>query len=181
MLLSFSLPPNCAFQHTAARRRLVEQINCSDKKDGFQHTAARRRLGIVGIDVLAVLLVSTHSRPKAAGYYLTPTIQPSAVSTHSRPKAAGWDGTSAAGSSGGFNTQPPEGGWRCTNINGAANITVSTHSRPKAAGGSRLCRCRPMRCFNTQPPEGGWGQSQLRQTANLLFQHTAARRRLVQF
>ena len=35
-----------------------------------------------------------------------------------------------------------------------------------------------MYCFNTQPPEGGWATSSLRRSKPLLFQHTAARRRL---
>ena len=35
----------------------------------FQHTAARRRLEAMTINTLAILLVSTHSRPKAAGFY----------------------------------------------------------------------------------------------------------------
>ena len=34
----------------------------------------------------------------------------------------------------GFNTQPPEGGWLREYNNGGGYITVSTHSRPKAAG-----------------------------------------------
>ena len=79
-----------AFQHTAARRRLNKILD-----DGlfrclkFQHTAARRRLervmmwlakqygfntqppegGWLGVDKekLKKALVSTHSRPKAAG------------------------------------------------------------------------------------------------------------------
>ena len=34
---------------------------------GFQHTAARRRLGVLPRLTAAVLVVSTHSRPKAAG------------------------------------------------------------------------------------------------------------------
>ena len=33
--------------------------------------------------------VSTHSRPKAAGEMLKPTVDGLVVSTHSRPKAAG--------------------------------------------------------------------------------------------
>ena len=56
------------------------------------------------------------------------------VSTHSRPKAAGAAGYRAAARRGGFNTQPPEGGWgRCTARRRAPH-QVSTHSRPKAAG-----------------------------------------------
>ena len=34
-------------------------------------------------------------------------------------------------------------------------------------------------CFNTQPPEGGWLKVLFRQLTANLFQHTAARRRLV--
>ena len=55
------------FQLTAARRRLV-----SEAKDGvylpkFQLTAARRRLAVENVPVAASKIVSTHSRPKAAG------------------------------------------------------------------------------------------------------------------
>ena len=56
------------FQHTAARRRLGWQgtaKNCP--KVQFQHTAARRRLAIRCIRLERPFLVSTHSRPKAAG------------------------------------------------------------------------------------------------------------------
>ena len=55
----------------------------------FQHTAARRRLGVFPRLTAAVLVVSTHSRPKAAG----------------------GNGAAAAGALARFNTQPPEGGW----------------------------------------------------------------------
>ena len=55
----------------------------------FQHTAARRRLGIQQISQLKSQVVSTHSRPKAAGY------NSSFLCCH-------WCS---------FNTQPPEGGW----------------------------------------------------------------------
>ena len=55
----------------------------------FQHTAARRRL--VEEDPARPLntLVSTHSRPKAAGERIPIPRQRFFVSTHSRPKAAG--------------------------------------------------------------------------------------------
>ena len=58
-----------------------------------------------------------------------------AVSTHSRPKAAD-DNFVLATISGGFNTQPPEGGCKAEAEAWAAKI-VSTHSRPKAAGQPR--------------------------------------------
>ena len=55
----------------------------------FQHTAARRRLGADKYGAAALSLVSTHSRPKAAGQALKKAQAQFDVSTHSRPKAAG--------------------------------------------------------------------------------------------
>ena len=56
-----------------------------------------------------------------------------------------------------FNTQPPEGGW------------LSQTAPVITADG-----------FNTQPPEGGWVVFMTKDGKCLLFQHTAARRRLGQ-
>nr|WP_308021541.1 hypothetical protein [Neisseria mucosa] len=86
--------------------------------------------------------VSTHSRPKAAG---------SVISTKSSG-ICGFQHTAArrrlaavaariGGKRGGFNTQPPEGGWRQQPSRWAKVTSVSTHSRPKAAG-----HCRPDFC-----------------------------------
>ena len=104
------------------------------RKHGFQHTAARRRLAA---DVFAGVddkMVSTHSRPKAAGVRVLVWVMAVWVSTHSRPKAAGK-----------VDTAPP------------SVSSVSTHSRPKAAGPQRhLGHQFVMFGFNTQPPEGGW-------------------------
>ena len=55
----------------------------------FQHTAARRRLDGKGKTYYVGSRVSTHSRPKAAGTFLTDSKGRLIVSTHSRPKAAG--------------------------------------------------------------------------------------------
>ena len=56
------------FQHTAARRRLVSVwVPGPPPLYMFQHTAARRRLGGHGNSECCTHLVSTHSRPKAAG------------------------------------------------------------------------------------------------------------------
>ena len=77
------------FQHTAARRRLVD----------------RRRLG--GNEPC----VSTHSRPKAAGNNRPEVTEEWLVSTHSRPKAAGLGIQLPLIPLVCFNTQPPEGGW----------------------------------------------------------------------
>ena len=56
-------------------------------------------------------VVSTHSRPKAAGSLAFIVTFPFDVSTHSRPKAAGIAAIYGAAITGSFNTQPPEGGW----------------------------------------------------------------------
>ena len=77
------------FQHTAARRRLAALFLRRYLYVAFQHTAARRRLESTGRAIQLSRKVSTHSRPKAAGF--------------SRTFGESRDS--------GFNTQPPEGGW----------------------------------------------------------------------
>ena len=102
------------FQHTAARRRLGIWTNGILYVLKFQHTAARRRLVLYYLLNYLFFLVSTHSRPKAAGGRLFGKRIAETVSTHSRPKAAGT-------------------GICLMHMQG---LPVSTHSRPKAAGAS---------------------------------------------
>ena len=104
-----------------------------DEARKFQHTAARRRLEGVGVAVFVQEVVSTHSRPKAAGMIHQRFNVGAIVSTHSRPKAAGLQ-----------------------EVNILLNTGVSTHSRPKAAGLQFPHVRPPPSRFNTQPPEGGW-------------------------
>ena len=77
------------FQHTAARRRLDGKCDKSLWFRQFQHTAARRRLDEVDYKRETRSVVSTHSRPKAAGTGKLFDRMGDKVSTHSRPKAAG--------------------------------------------------------------------------------------------
>ena len=56
------------FQHTAARRRLVFSTLTAILGILFQHTAARRRLAVKQQALKTAVTVSTHSRPKAAGW-----------------------------------------------------------------------------------------------------------------
>ena len=100
-------------------------------------------------------VVSTHSRPKAAGSGFRRLLHLDWVSTHSRPKAAGIFDWSYHSVSACFNTQPPEGGWPVAVFAAAALV-----------------------CFNTQPPEGGWPAYSKTASFHSGFQHTAARRRL---
>ncbi len=143
------------FQHTAARRRLWTRPTKAWWRPRFQHTAARRRL-LVSQNIQSSQQVSTHSRPKAAEPARIAPRQELAVSTHSRPKAAA-RGASSRAQRCCFNTQPPEGGWRVLHNHLMGELVVSTHSRPKAA-----------------VKEASDGEQRI-----VLFQHTAARRRLV--
>ena len=107
--------------------------------------------GAIGLTSLAFAKVSTHSRLKAAGLFAIETAMRAGVSTHSRLKAAGAPGPMIWGFSSCFNTQPPEGGWKCW-----------------------LAQINLQHCFNTQPPEGGWFFQRRRQPKPRWFQHTAA-------
>ena len=143
----------------------------------FQHTAARRRLDKLGGSRRVGVDVSTHSRPKAAGYLKDRETVRYLVSTHSRPKAAGTALRKTAQFCFCFNTQPPEGGWFITE-KPSSICSVSTHSRPKAAGSTDSKPYWRFSCFNTQPPEGGWVSLYQTDSIQKSFQHTAARRRL---
>ena len=92
------------------------------------------------MSAVAALLVSTHSRPKAAGSNLPIFCPLDDVSTHSRPKAAGRKIISLC-----------------------VIIAVSTHSRPKAAGFAIFKHDKVKNSFNSQPPEGGWAAPRQRQ------------------
>ena len=125
------------FQHTAARRRLEYQNQHHPTFHQFQHTAARRRLVPDNFDIAVLEIVSTHSRPKAAGYADEVTDLKPGVSTHSRPKAAGlvsYEGLSVATVS--THSRPKAAGPE--NNGSVVIIDVSTHSRPKAAGNLSL-------------------------------------------
>ena len=188
------------FQHTAARRRLANSLALSSSGKMFQHTAARRRLETQHNQSLFQYSVSTHSRPKAAGMPDSPFGNGDGVSTHSRPKAAGLVGLlGLAGIPVSTHSRPKAAGREA--YNRFFFKCVSTHSRPKAAGSvfvripstawrfntqppeggwNRFCPvCAGYGCFNTQPPEGGWKIIKPEYNGTLWFQHTAARRRLV--
>ena len=165
------------FQHTAARRRLDTIRPDSGGRLKFQHTAARRRLGAQRRQKTHRRPVSTHSRPKAAGFDMLRLIAPLIVSTHSRPKAAGPAIKKHRLHRRGFNTQPPEGGWT---LRGRFVGRVGGFNTQPPEGGWRprnLRRTHQSR-FNTQPPEGGWMRERRVEWELDWFQHTAARRRL---
>ena len=121
------------FQLTAARRRLGLQAVTLPRMTGFQLTAARRRLaeaksrqgsnsncfnsqppegGWKTGEILETdLIVSTHSRPKAAGSRRWRS-QAAVCCFNSQPPEGGWFHVRPPHPrQTGFNSQPPEGGW----------------------------------------------------------------------
>ena len=101
------------------------------------------------------------------------------VSTHSRPKAAGWSSFIFLVAYMCFNTQPPEGGW--TQIYLVTFNLFSFNTQPPEGGWIQIWVVLMIRVsFNTQPPEGGWVAANAKVMPETSFQHTAARRRLDQ-
>ena len=142
-------------------------------------------------------MVSTHSRPKAAGGCQAQAYCEGYVSTHSRPKAAGriffacaqclqFQHTAArrrlepfttlSKDWKCFNTQPPEGGWNSCFAFARFDI-VSTHSRPKAAGSISKNILLLSSVSTHSRPKAAGAMFSLQATTKW-FQHTAARRRL---
>ena len=78
-----------------------------------------------------------------------------------------------------FNTQPRGGGCLKDFISPKKQDIVSTHSRAEAAARHQSSKTIGTFRFNTQPRGGGCQIHQLQVTNVQLFQHTAARRRLL--
>ena len=123
----------------------------------FQHTAARRRLHPGDSNSYYRVMVSTHSRAEAVALFDR--------TFHESQQC--------------FNTQPPEGGCAHYVLQKAGFTPVSTHSRPKAAAQLQSIHDDIIKRFNTQPPEGGCRRQIKSLPYRNLFQHTAARRRLL--
>ena len=96
----------------------------------FQHTAARRRLE-ENLRRLGGAIVSTHSRPKAADI-VCPFVHGLFRFQHTAARRRLLNTVMKSKPCTGFNTQPPEGGWG-DDKRGWRIYLVSTHSRPKAA------------------------------------------------
>ena len=121
------------FQLTAARRRLDNSASDDSCKKPFQLTAARRRLDIRGSGTV-----------EQDAFQLTAA---------RRRLVAGAD--NAAQSVGGFNSQPPEGGW--CGLSGVVWQHGRFNSQPPEGGWwHQPGRQRGSERFNSQPPEGGW-------------------------
>ena len=146
------------FQHSAARRRL-DHRHCNIKLfRRFQHSAARRRLEDGLFAYSGVPLFQHSAARRRLDELLEVIVSLTNVSTLSRPKAAGGVPTMVWSVMACFNTQPPEGGWDWGKFVALLG-GVSTLSRPKAAGSTRNSK----------------------NLGAFVFQHSAARRRLVTY
>ena len=99
------------FQHTAARRRLdYIQVLTNIHIDSFNTQPPEG--GWFCFAKIICLRMGFNTQPPEGGWTGIISIASShTVSTHSRPKAAGYSKRQYAGLFYGFNTQPPEGGW----------------------------------------------------------------------
>ena len=144
----------------------------------FQHTAARRRLA----------KTKTPSTTTSSRF-------------NTQPPEGGWKNQNPAPSvCHSFNTQPPEGGWRRDwgagrhnhrfqhtaarrrlgrNLWPVSPDSYCFNTQPPEGGWPIFPACKLLTdSFNTQPPEGGWYQELQVLLVSMMFQHTAARRRL---
>ena len=165
------------FQLTAARRRLAPSPCSAKTKPPFQLTAARRRLADIPVHDSNAQVVSTHSRPKAAGLCCWYSLK-RLFCFNSQPPEGGWEEfyknkpqnlkfqlTAArrrlekriGRTTGfvGFNSQPPEGGWQVAQRRGSAGRRFNSQP-PEGGWRSARTPATGMDGFNSQPPEGGW-------------------------
>ena len=127
------------------------------KRATFQLTAARRRLHLITDGTLSLywfqLTAARRRLPIPVVIFLT------------APQR--------------FNSQPPEGGCVFPLHVETVEAVVSTHSRSKAAAQLRIWLGAYASCFNSQPLEGGCLEQPQSCRLNIMFQLTAARRRLL--
>ena len=122
---------------------------------GFQHTAARRRLGFAGLFAIGLVMFQHTAARRRLGHLQRQRLSGRCVSTHSRPKAAGGEYLWAV-----------------------LKYVVSTHSRPKAAGAGKRCEVVLNGVSTHSRPKAAGIYHHLNRPLIMLFQHTAARRRL---
>ena len=124
-----------------------------------------------------ISLVSTHSRPKAAGHEVSNLRFSMMVSTHSRPKAAGLARHVWPSQIWRFNTQPPEGGW-IKNCSNAMRLSWFQHTAARRRLVIRNKRHTQTNKFQHTAARRRLDPDMRGSATEPMFQHTAARRRL---
>ena len=100
-----------AFQHAAARRRLVLQTRCRFGQDMVSTRSRPKAAGFSGMPISSFTHCFNTQPPEGGWARLELALLKAFVSTRSRPKAAGWKNWIKTRGNECFNTQPPEGGW----------------------------------------------------------------------
>ena len=142
------------FQHTAARRRLLEDIAIGFS-GGWVSTHSRAEAAASFSLLLWFLIdVSTHSRAEAAALIEENAMNTVKVSTHSRAEAAALLILNRRICPICFNTQPRGGGCGAPRI--ACTFRQSFNTQPRGGGCfTKFNQIRSSGCFNTQPRGGG--------------------------
>ena len=145
---------NIKFQHTAARRRLDGMTTREIGHHWFQHTAARRRLDSRGSNKL--LLICFNTQPPEGGWcdIINTLFFFLVVSTHSRPKAAGISHIISPCLSMFQHTAARRRLGRL--YKALIPYIVFQHTAARRRLVYRILFPPAYQCFNTQPPEGGW-------------------------
>ena len=167
------------FQHTAARRRLDPQNGGIRCLSWFQHTAARRRLA--SFPGRFPLSASFNTQPPEGGWHVQTIrcgMQRRNVSTHSRPKAAGFSVTDFRVIMTRFQHTAARRRLALPFAAFLYCLNVSTHSRPKAAGCLSQSIVVPALFQHTAARRRLGRYSKTQRVRYYQFQHTAARRRL---
>ena len=147
------------FQHTAARRRLVNKVNVNLRLRRFQHTAARRRLDIGRFGKWWPFCFNT--QPPEGGWVGGHSLQRFRRCFNTQPPEGGWGGnTKAVGRSGGFQHTAARRRLDMLFYFGLAVIPFQHTAARRRLGVKPACSCTA-NSFNTQPPEGGWNQSRV--------------------
>ena len=123
-------------------------------------------------------MVSTHSRPKAAGLKNSSDVRPT-VCFNTQPPEGGWNRKlETAFLVWGFNTQPPEGGWfQFAHGSGAYALFQHTAARRRLGHSLSISLCGLNVSTHSRPKAAGFRHS-IAFDFPCMFQHTAARRRL---
>ena len=141
------------FQHTAARRRLIISKFIPINRRSF-NTQPPEGGCTASPSIKCEVIVSTHSRPKAAGLKNSKYRQYHGVSTHSRPKAAALAATDSLVLQSFQHTAARR---RLVSVTACISpCAMFQHTAARRRLNRQRVDTQSDACFNTQPPEGGW-------------------------
>ena len=146
----------CLFQHTAARRRLVADLQNTSSLY-FSFNTQPPEGGWDGQMGAGFGRYSFNTQPPEGGWAILKMFcSARRAGFNTQPPEGGWDGNGTKEISWAcFNTQPPEGGWLMTMLI-RQGMSAFQHTAARRRLGDDRFRKRRRHRFNTQPPEGGW-------------------------